>query len=310
MISATLPAKLLRNVAAMGEAGATWLARLSNIVENLEQRWAMQVGDPLGNATEAFVAEAKVATGDVNILKIPLINGEQACRERSVLLAANGRGYARVLRYDETSGSLLLERLGPQLHQLGYPIKRQIEIICETLIDAWRVSPSGLALPTGAEKATTMAATVIRLSSKFARACSEHTIEVAARFAKERAAAFDAGTSVLGHGDAHSWNTLVDPETGGFRFVDPDGLFIERAHELSISMREWPADLLAGDPVALGQDRCRLLAGLTGVSERAIWQWGLLEILVNGLVYLGVGSSDIASPFLTVAEAWSAPEKL
>src|SRR5262245_25637541 len=128
MISVTLPAKLLRNVAAMGEVGATWLARLPSVVENLEQRWAMQVGDPLGNATEAFVAEAKVSTGDVNVLKIPLINGEQACRERSVLLTANGRGYARVLRYDETSGSLLLERLGPQLHQLGYPTKTQIEI--------------------------------------------------------------------------------------------------------------------------------------------------------------------------------------
>jgi hypothetical protein len=33
----------------------------------------------------------------------------------------------------------------------------------------------------------------------------------------------------------------------------PDGLCIERAYDLGIPMREWGAELLAGDPVALGQ---------------------------------------------------------
>jgi streptomycin 6-kinase len=50
-------------------------------------------------------------------------------------------------------------------------------------------------------------------------------------------------------------------------------LFIERAHDPSISMREWSAELLAADPVASGRKRCALLSQLTGVQQSAIWQW-------------------------------------
>jgi hypothetical protein len=90
--------------------------------------------------------------------------------------------------------------------------------------------------------------------------------------------------------------------------VDPDGLFIEPAHDLSISLREWSDDFLSGDPVDRGRTRCELLAGLTGVGAAAIWQWGLLENLVNGLLYLDVGSPADAAPFLAVADAWAAAE--
>ncbi len=131
---------------------------------------------------------------------------------------------------------------------------------------------------------------------------------MALRFAEARRAAFDPATSVLGHGDAHAWNTLADPNGGGFRLVDPEGLFIEPAHDLSIQLREWTDDFLAGDPVALGRAGCDLLARLTGVDPRAIWQWGLLEDLVNGLLYLDVGAPGDAAPFLAVAEAWAKSE--
>lgn len=55
-----------------------------------------------------------------------------------------------------------------------------------------------------------------------------------------------------------------------FKFVDPDGLFIEHAYDLGIPMREWGAELLAGDPLVLGRRRCRLLARLTGVAPEPI----------------------------------------
>ena len=54
----------------------------------------------------------------------------------------------------------------------------------------------------------------------------------------------------------------------------------------------------------------KLVAGLTGVDGEAIWQWGLLETLANGLLYLDVGSAQDAAPFLAVAEAWAASEAL
>ena len=114
-------------------------------------------------------------------------------------------------------------------------------------------------------------------SPRLGRPCSERVIEVALRFAEARRDGFNPAESVLAHGDPHAWNTLLEPETNQCKFVDPDGLFIERAHDLSIAMREWSAELLAGDPVALGRKRCALLSHLTGVQESAIWLWGFIE---------------------------------
>jgi streptomycin 6-kinase len=111
---------------------------------------------------------------------------------------------------------------------------------------------------------------------------------------------------VLGHGDAHAWNTLSDPKTGGYKFVDPDGLFIERAHDLSISVRELSLELLGDDPLRVGRERCELLADLAGVDAEPIWQWGYLERLVNGLLYLDHGPEDNAAQFIDVAEVWAA----
>jgi hypothetical protein len=73
-------------------------------------------------------------------------------------------------------------------------------------------------------------------------------------------------------------------------------------------MREWSAELLAGDPVALGRKRCALLSRLTGAQENAICQWGFLERLVNGLRYMEVGPEENAVEFLDVAEAWAEAE--
>jgi hypothetical protein len=53
-----------------------------------------------------------------------------------------------------------------------------------------------------------------------------------------------------------------------------------------------------------------LLARLAGVEEEAVWQWGLIERLVNGLLFLERGPRQSAGEFLVVAEAWAATEKI
>ena len=232
----------------------------------------------------------------------------KAERERSLLQTASGRGYVRVLRHDPKSGAILLERLGPQLAKMGLPIEEQIRVICRTLQQAWMPMPPGVRYPTGAEKALEMSSFISTAWSRLGRPCSEKVIEIALRFAEARRDAFDPADSVLAHGDPHAWNTLLDPKTNQYKFVDPDGVFIERAHDLSISIRESSAELLAGDPVASGRKRCALLSRLTGVQQSAIWQWGFIERLVNGLRYIEVGPEANAVEFLAVVEAWAEVE--
>ena len=282
--------------------------QLPELVRRLEDHWGLNVGQIFPNATEACVAAAVTRDGEEVALKIPIAGLVKADRELRALQAADGRGYVRLLRHDATSGAMLLERLGPQLAQLGIPIDQQIQIICSTLEQAWMPLPWGLQLVTGAEKASGHASDIEKVWSKLGKPCSGKAFAVALRFAKARRDAFDPATAVFAHGDAHAWNALQDPNTRGYKFVDPDGLFIERAHDLSISMREWSAELLAGDPVAQGRQRCALLSRLTGVEAEAIWQWGFIERLVNGLLYREIGPKENAAEFLTVVEAWAEAE--
>ena len=55
----------------------------------------------------------------------------------------------------------------------------------------------------------------------------------------------------------------------------------------------------------LGPEALRAVIHLTGVQESAIWQWGFIERLVNGLRYMEVGSEENAVEFLAVVEAWA-----
>ncbi|MGH3131466.1 MAG: aminoglycoside phosphotransferase, partial [Gaiellaceae bacterium] len=159
--------------------------------------------------------------------------------EIQTLLVADGRGFARLLRHDEARTSSRRAPRGPRL--AGF-----ITVTWEALDHP----------------------------------CSERVVAQALAFADIRSAAFDPSAAVLIHGDAHSANTLRDlrgEASAGqprFKFVDPDGLVAGRAYDLAIPMREWAAELLAGDALELGRRRCALLSRLTGVDPVAIWEWG------------------------------------
>jgi streptomycin 6-kinase len=228
-------------------------------------------------------------------------------QELRIVRAARGRGYARLICSDEAGNAMLLEKLGPPLHELHLPEDRQIQIICATLDEAWRTPPEGLSLPTGAEKAVEMSRSIEQHWISLGKPCPERTIERALSYAERRRRAFDPAQSVLVHGDAHEWNTLMSSGAAkGFKFVDPDGAFAERAFDLAIPMREWGTVMPAGDVVHLGRHRCSLLAQFTGVEHQPIWEWGLIQCVWNGLLLHRIGLDEPASVSLAMADAWSA----
>ncbi|RYF87997.1 MAG: aminoglycoside/hydroxyurea antibiotic resistance kinase, partial [Caulobacteraceae bacterium] len=234
---------------------------------------------------------------------VVLAGADPTDRERRVLQAAAGKGYAALLDHDPASRALLLERLGPTLDSLGLPLDDQLRILCQALQQAW-TAPIPDGLPTGAEKAADLAAFIETTWTALDRPCPRAVIDRALAFAQIRAAAHDPAACVLAHGDAHGWNTLADPRhPGAFKLVDPDGLRIEPAYDLAIPMREWSADLLAGDPLERGRARCRRLAQLTGLAEEPIWQWGYIERVSTGLACLPLGLPE-GRAMLAVAEAW------
>jgi streptomycin 6-kinase len=198
---------------------------------------------------------------------------------------------------------MLLERLGRPLSALGYSVERQIDVLAETLAQAWRPAPESMELRTGAEQAAFLAPFVRSRWERLDQPCPEPVIERAEAFARSRRDAFDPTTAVLVHGDAHADNVLEDGR-GGFKLIDPEGLRSERAHDLAMQLRDWTEELLAGaDPAATGLEWCRRLGERTGVDPQPIWEWAYLERVSSGLFLLELGDPSGVG-FLRVAEQW------
>jgi streptomycin 6-kinase len=122
------------------EAGAVeWLAELPGLVGEMARKWDLTVGAAFGDATEAYVAAAIRGDGTPAVLKLLVPRpGGHATHEITVLRLAGGRGCVRLLAADESSGALLLERLGPAMSDLDLPQPRRLEILTDLAGAVWR----------------------------------------------------------------------------------------------------------------------------------------------------------------------------
>jgi streptomycin 6-kinase len=304
--SVDLPEAVTLRARSHGTAGERWLRALPGLIEEVERRWCVTVGEALEGGSAAFVAPATTADGDAAVVKIAFpadLDDGAFGKSVRVYELAGGRGCARVLAHDDELSAILLERLGRSLSSLGLPTERQVEIICATVRQVWVPVPDGTSLPTGAWKARWLSDFIATTWEALDRPCSARAVDIALGFAAERAAAFDRDTAVLVHGDAHEDNTLEDGR-GAFKLVDPEGLISEPAHDLAVPMRGLNDDLLAGDALRLGLERARFLAHMAGVDETAIWQWGFVERVSSGLYIMSLGLAG-GEEFLAVADRWA-----
>jgi hypothetical protein len=174
-----VPDKVRRRAALAGEAGLAWLADLPQQIADLERGWAITVGQPERRGSEAFVAAARTSAGLGVILKISIPGNDPMRQELRILRAANGIGYAKLIRGAEANNAMLLEKLGLQLHDFRFPGERCIEVICATLREAWIPSLEGPPLVTAADKAVELSGFIESHWSSLGRPCSERTIELA-----------------------------------------------------------------------------------------------------------------------------------
>ena len=304
-----LPEPVRLKALSQGDVGLHWLSDLPSLVHDLAERWRIMVGEPMSGGSEGLVLPAERADGSKAILKVGIPGISYLANEANVLRLADGRGYPALIAHDDAHNAILLERLGSPLAEQGKSEAQQIEIICQTLQEAWVPLAHDHGLLTGAEKARLLAKFIDETWRELGQPCLPATKDQVLAFAVEREAAYDPAHCVLVHGDAHAFNTLqqLQPvEAGsGYKFIDPDGLFAEPAFDLAIPMRDWSAELLAGDAVRLGQTRCQLLADLTGLEERAIWQWGSMERVSTGLYLMQIGLTKLGLESLAVADIWA-----
>jgi streptomycin 6-kinase len=277
---------------ALAVGAGAWLDALPQLVASLQADWRITVGRAYSTSTEAFVAQAVCEDGTPAVLKLIVPRDrDAAAREIAVLRLAEGDGCARLLRDDVSRDALLVERLGPSMYELRVPVGRRHELLVETARRIWRpAADSGL--PTGADKAHSLAEFVVRMWEETGRPCSRRAVDHALACAARRGEAYREASAVLVHGDVHQWNALE--AKGGFKLVDPDGLLTEPEYDLGIIMREDPLD---GDL----RERARWLAERTGLDEAAIWEWGVVERVSTGLLATRVGLQPVGREMLAAA---------
>ena len=287
-----------------GPAGRQWLDDLPSLVDTLAGRWGLEIGSSFRGGTAAFVVGATDESGRACVVKVampPEIDPIESFR-RSVLVhqLAAGRGCVALLRHDESIPAMLLERLGPNLDDLGMDVPKILETVIATLRSFWRPVDRDDGLLSGTEKAAWLADFIRTSWDDLGHPCGRDVVDRSVAYCDDRAAAFDPSKAVLVHGDAHGWNTL-DAGMGTFKFVDPEGLLSEPAHDLAVPMREYNRPLLAGDTARLVRERAELLASWCDLDPEPVWQWGFIERVSTGLANLRDFHGDEGMEFLEVA---------
>jgi streptomycin 6-kinase len=93
-----------------GEAGRAFIAALPARVEELLRRWQLRVDGPSMHGMAALVLPVVLPDGGPAVIKFQLLDEETEGEPEALRLWA-GRGAARLLDYDDQTGTLLLERL-------------------------------------------------------------------------------------------------------------------------------------------------------------------------------------------------------
>lgn len=299
-----IPSIVVGKANAAGAAGRRWLDSLDDIVTDLERDWKLAVREVMHGGSHAFVAIAE-RNGSEFVLKIevPDTTEEEFLNGVRALQIANGGGYAKLYAFDVDRRAMLLERLGERLSTMSFSVRRQMEIICNALMKTWNLPACDVRLPNGADSIGWFRNFISQTWEQLGHPCPEKVIQRALEYLNSREANMNPDEFVMLHGDAHNNNTLLAPGSDEFKLIDPDGIFYEKAYDLGVLMREWQ-DEYAEFPMERGRERCTYLSMLTGVDERAVWEWGYLQSVSTGLILLQIGGREGGMRLLRTAEAW------
>lgn len=298
-----IPSLVRKRAEANGAAGQQWLDSLPEALARLADRWKLVIGEAFTGGTAGLVVAATDADGNGRVLKIamPLDYDDIEAFRNSIIVhrLADGQGCARIYEHENDPPSMLLERLGRNLAELELGVDEVLEVVTSTLRSFWRPVDASCGLPSGADKAVWLSDYIVSSWAELGEPCDRAVIDRAIQYCEERAVAFDADRAVLVHGDAHGWNT-VEAGDGTYKFVDPEGLVSDPAHDLSVPMREYNGPLLEGNTKRLVRARAELLAGWCAIDPEPVWQWGFIERVSTGLA--GLRDFGDGSAFLEVAE--------
>ena len=259
-----------------GERGKQWLSVLATRVEHYLMKWQLQSEGPVEYLSYNYVLKVRDREHTPLILKFG-VPGESFTNEIRATKLYKGVKFARLLKYDERDGVMLLEQLVP-----GYmlsKVKSEQQAI-QYYIDIWKalrkpVKPSFPLIKDWFNELQVYLDKYLKGNN-----CIPHTLIKNAQCYAQEIFETSTGEELL-HGDLHHYNMLYD-ERRGWCAIDPKGvigdsyfdcvafLFNElHTKEQPQSLLKWRIDTLC---TALQFDKPRLIkAAIALLTLQTCW---------------------------------------
>jgi len=273
-----IPSELEKNTRALcGEQAEPWLKALPEVLDGLEMKWGIAIGEPFLNGEYNYVARAVDERGDPCVIKIaPPRNDRDHFSEAKYLATASGNGVVRLLAHDPERMALLIERAVP-----GRTLTRYFEddepAAVQPAIDLLR--STSRALPADLSD-------VIQLddwfdglrrhpATGFPPAYGEKALAIYAELSGER--------ERIGylHGDFHPDN-IVSAERAPFLLIDPKGMIGHIGYEIAVFLnnfhwwQEDRADVRSRLETAVVQ-----FAEAFGIPAVDLRQWAFAQMVLS-----------------------------
>ncbi len=290
-----LPSELVRGVSGtFGAAAEVWLARLPDILRELQERWELELGAPFADLSYHYVLRARRA-GQALVLKVGVPNPEMAHEIRALELFA-GRDTVRLVASDVDAGAQLLEEVlpGGDLWQVGEddaariagPIMRRLPL---------PVPDDAHTFPTLDDWAGAFDRYDLRFPEGGPLPAAQ--LELARALFRELPAA--GAAPLLLHGDLHHAN-LLRAERQPWLVIDPKGVVGDPAFEGGCFLRN--AFERSADPRATLERCAALLAEALDVARDHLLRWTLAYAVLSATWSVEDRDSDYR-PALSCAEA-------
>lgn len=261
-----------------GAAGRAFIAGLPALAEGFLERWDLRIDGPSMHGVCALVLPVTAADGTRAVLKLQILD-EETGSEPVALRAWAGKNAVRLLRHDEPTGTMLLERLDPARMLSGVDIHEAVLVIAGLLERLTSVpAPAGL---------RTLGALARDMLEETPGALAEVPDPAERRLLADCAAAVrevvaEPGDRLL-HWDLHYENVLA-ADRAPWLAIDPKPLAGDPGFEL------WPALDNRFDPDDVHW-RFDAMTDVLGLDRERARAWTLGRMLQNCLWVIAGGRS-------------------
>jgi streptomycin 6-kinase len=275
---AGLPKQFVENTIALcGETGESWLNELPDLINALGSAWAIEAGPHFRNLSYNYVANALMPDGKTAVLKIGLpIKDVEINGEARYLQALDGRGAAKLLKFDRERQAVLLERVAPGANLRSVCKKNEAEAVKVAIRVLKRILQ-----PVPADNTD-----LIILDAWFdglKRAIGTNFPQVYASRALEYYSELsaDVKNTFLLHGDLHHDN-ILSATREPFLVIDPKGMIGHVGYDIGVFLNnhhdwlEWNTRLEGKLDIAVAD-----FAAAFELEEAVIRKWAFCQMVLS-----------------------------